>query len=267
MRINHERVATVALLAAVAFLARGQQPVPLSTSGFDVASVKTISRNQRPPVRLDCSPGTFRSTVNLGLVVAWAYGFKANEIFGGQSWRELFGARFDIEAVSDRAIGLDECKSRIQSLLGERFKLALHRETRDQPVYALAVAKSGPKFREATGEPGNPSDVPSINSTPIRSALDNSSVRGLTMPQLAAFLQVELIRAEHLGGVENRPVVDRTGLTGVYQIHLDFSRRPDDDTHPDLFTALQEQLGLKLEPRKEPVEVLVVDNVEKPKEN
>ena len=142
----------------------------------------------------------------------------------------------------------------LQSLLADRFHLALHRETREIPVYALVPGKNGPKFHES------PPDAKGILRMNGRGKL---VAMGGTMTQLAGWFS-------NANGVD-RPVLDETGLGGHYDFTLEWAnpRTTDasDSTVPWIFTAMREQLGLKLEPRRAPVEVLVIDHVDLPGEN
>jgi uncharacterized protein (TIGR03435 family) len=129
----------------------------------------------------------------------------------------------------------------LQTLLAERFKLAMHSETRELPVYALVVGKSGPKIQEVTEGIGT--------MTTGRGRLN------CRLP-IAAF-------ARYLSPTLGRTVLDRTGLTGAFEIKLEWA--PDDESSgPSIFAAVQEQLGLKLESAKGPVEILVIEHAEKP---
>jgi uncharacterized protein (TIGR03435 family) len=144
----------------------------------------------------------------------------------------------------------------LQALFTERFNLVAHRETRELPIYVLTVDKGGPKLAP-TADPAN-------NST----STGRGSLKGKAM-KTAAF-------AKELSNSLGQSVVDRTGLTGEYDITLQWDPEPVSGTapetaklseHPDLFTGIRQQLGLKLEARKGPVEVLVVDQAERPSAN
>jgi len=150
--------------------------------------------------------------------------------------------------VVDQTTRQAQLEERLQSLLEERFHLVCHREMRELPVYELVVAKGGLRMKEVPADP----------NFKLRMPKGRILANGGTTGMLASVLSNQL----------NRPVTDKTGLTARYAIDLQFA--PEDvpaDPHPSLFTALQEQLGLKLEGRKSPSEVLVIDHVEKPSEN
>jgi uncharacterized protein (TIGR03435 family) len=154
-----------------------------------------------------------------------------------------------------------------REILVERFGLKVHHETRTLPVYALVVAKGGPKMTASKPQPNDPDGMPG-NPGVLNTSLGRETGRGA----LIEFL------AEDLSDALGRKVVDKTGLTGRYDFTLTWA--PDDDAAamgssassgapqgPSLFTAVQEQLGLKLEPVKAPVDVVVIDHLEKPSEN
>jgi uncharacterized protein (TIGR03435 family) len=142
----------------------------------------------------------------------------------------------------------------LRALLADRFKLKIHREMKDQPVYELVVAKNGPKIK--------PSSSDKFSLTTGRGHLEFHHA------SMAVFIGYLYGRPGFPQQAADRPVLDRTGLQGFYDLTLDWA--PDSDpnpTGPSLFTALEEQTGLKLEPRKAPFEFLVIDHVEKPTEN
>jgi uncharacterized protein (TIGR03435 family) len=195
-----------------------------------------------------------------------AYGVRDFQIQGGPNW--LSSDRYDIIAknASDDASArtlprnerIKQSQQRLQGLLAERFQLKLHRETRDLQEYALLIGKNGAKLQEIK-------DLPEYG---ISSSCGRMTGTRTLMTGLAVYLAREL----------GRPVVDRTGLTGKYNFQLTYTpdsgscSRPADPSDPaaanpgdgpSIFTALQEQLGLKLESIKGPVEVIVVDHAEK----
>jgi uncharacterized protein (TIGR03435 family) len=211
------------------------------------------------------------SNTSLQMLVAWAYDVYSDRLYGKPSW--LDSVQYDIVANGPegsrplrREPGqVSPLQQMMRTLLADRFKLIIHRETRKLPMYALVAAKTGPKVRLT--EPG---DSMSQNpfSMPGRGRLIGTQV---SAEMLAKVLSDQL----------SRSVQDRTALKGVFDFVLEWE--PDtqsigaDDTPapsagvrtgPSLFSALQEQLGFRLEPRKGPVEILVIDHIERtPTEN
>jgi uncharacterized protein (TIGR03435 family) len=241
---------------------------------FDVASIRQNVSSTDNHYHIYSSPndGNFRAVnITLKTLLNFAFAMPETRIVGGPAWIDT--DKFDIEAkadpdVSDRMKNLTSDQGRLQkqqmlqSLLADRFKLTVHRETRQLPVYALVLAKGGPKFAESKE-----------NGTTV------SAKRGHLIMQSrnsAATL------AEELSKVLGRDVLDQTGIEGRYSIDLKWT--PDDSaappptgqqqatpmpdaSGPSIFTAIQEQLGLKLQPIKAPVQVLVIDHIEPPTPN
>jgi uncharacterized protein (TIGR03435 family) len=193
------------------------------------------------------SPGPGRLTVmtaTLKDMVAFAYRLRPHQVTGGPGWFD--GDKYDITAKSDGRVTNDQLKSMLQSLLATRFQLTFRRESREVPVYDLAVGKSGPKMH-------------GVDKAGLGLGLGETRLngRGATMAILANALSDRV----------DRVVRDKTGLAGYYEFTLTWSplgAPAEDRTQPDLFTAVQEQLGLKLEPAKGPVEVLSIDHAAKP---
>jgi uncharacterized protein (TIGR03435 family) len=175
----------------------------------------------------------------------------------------------------------------LQGLLEDRFKLKIHRETRELPVYALTIAKSGPRLRASKEGSCTPVDLSHLTAQEQPAPLfcggtsftrngDTRNVDGFGL-SMATFAGTTLSARLDL----DRPVIDKTGLDGMFDIHLEFAADaptsgpagagpgvvPTVDSGPSLFTALQEQLGLKLSPERGPVDVLVVDRIERPSGN
>jgi bla regulator protein blaR1 len=264
---------------------------PLPT--FEVASIK-LDRSGTP-FRFfrfsDPSRFTTRNIPAKGLI-QFAYHVLPFQISGGPSWIESEG--YDIEAKVDDSVvaelqklpreqRMDQFRLMLRSLLGDRFKLNLNVQTKELPIYALVVAKSGPKLTPTTVNPDLPPSAqaqappqgPMIHMSPGR-----ITARMMPMSALAEVLGLE----SELGG---RLVIDQTGIQGKYDFTLEFAPErpeplpgtagappmgmkgppPPDPNAPSIFTAIQQQLGLKLEPQKGPVEVLVIDHIEKPSEN
>jgi uncharacterized protein (TIGR03435 family) len=201
-----------------------------------------------------------------------AYAVPGPQILGGPNW--IASDRFDIEDKVDDAVVAEMAKlgrdqrnqterQLVQQLLADRFKLAVHFETKELPVYALVVAKGGPKLT-ASKEPDKGTSTSSNNG--------RLTAKGMTMENLAQRLTQNLAR--ELG----RVVIDKTGIEGKYDLDLTWS--PENNSAamanasneassagPSILTALQEQLGLKLESTRAKVEALVIDHIEQPSEN
>ncbi len=213
---------------------------------------------------LAASPGllTIRNLA-LRTIIGAAYNTAEYQI-SGPRWLEQ--ERFDIVAKTDgSATGEDEMLPLLRPLLAERFHLAMHRETKQLPAYVLTVGTNGPKL-EAADAGGT--------GLPFKKANKSSGARihsaRLTMPEFAEILSRRL----------GHPVLDRTGLAGAYRVTLEWAgenkapkpgktdkAKPDtakpDPDRPSIFTALHDQLGLRLQARKAPVEIFVIDRIEK----
>jgi len=273
------------LLAAI-FALGGQAQTGLQTGpvtaapSFEVASIKPDnSGGGGISLNIEQS-GRFRGTgVSLKLLMENAYQVKDAQIIGAPAW--LASDRFVIDAKPDEATAAemqklnpeqreDKLMLMLRALLEERCQLKLRKETRDLPVYALTVGKSGPKFHQSVPAAGDKSEM----GHGIRFGRGEMEANDIEMGMAVDVL------SQMLG----RPVVDKTGLAGKY----DFSLKWAPDEHegqmfkgagdapappsaepagPSIFTAVQEQLGLKLEAQKSPMMVLVIDHIEKPSAN
>lgn len=256
----------------IAGSAFGQPAAPPLT--FEVASVKPSTEVRGMFIRYPPGGGLRVAGATLKNLISMAYGVREFLISGAPAWVDR--ERFDIEArattsdaaesPTDPANSAEQRKviERLRNLLADRFQLTFHRETREEQVYALAVAKGGPKFRESTDDPGR-----------IRMGRGTLIGHAVGMGLLALNLSNEL----------GRRVIDKTGLTGKYNFELEWTPGesspeapgpvppgaelppPPAPNGPSVFTALPEQLGLRLESQKGPVEIFVVDRAEKPSEN
>jgi uncharacterized protein (TIGR03435 family) len=235
---------------------------------FDVTSVKPNTSGD-DSVAMAPSPGGITITnATLQMMMRLAYRIQDFQMIGGPSWLDT--ARFDVVARAQSSMRQQDLSPMMQALLADRFRLAAHDETRELPVYALVRTRNdtgfGPRFH-------TPSDcippvdrqlarTPSVQAANLPSC-DNKvlpgdmSSRGVTMRALAVNLSV----------FAGRTVIDRTGFEGTFDYQLtwgpDVSSAGSTDA-PSLFTALQDQLGLKLESTRGPVTVVVIDSVEKP---
>jgi uncharacterized protein (TIGR03435 family) len=246
------------LLTALA--AWGQGPV------FEVASVKP-SQSLREGSSIRNQPGRFE-TVNTTLAKLIEYALPAQDfqVVGGPGW--IRDARFDILAstgqsdsdVKSQAERIARIRARLRHLLEDRFQLQLREEQREMPVYWLEVEKGGVRMKVA-----EPIGNVNMNGGAAGSTL---SGKGMTMPRLA----------EILSGIASRPVNDETGLNGAYDLELKYSldmaapgagapTKDSSTVYPSLFTALKEQLGLRLTGKKGTAAVWVVVRAERPGEN
>jgi uncharacterized protein (TIGR03435 family) len=205
------------------------------------------------------------------LMVMNAYGIQFSQLIGAPDW--LSSEIWTIDARAEGNPSRDELMLMLQSLLEERFHLKVHRASREMPVYVLTVGKNGLKLPApkegacATPVPGKPEPTAPpcgrvrISMSPQGTLMEGGSA---AMSELARVLAIPL----------RRPVIDRTALSGVYDIRLQFADEaadatplPTDTPNSGIFTAIQEQLGLKLESAKGPVDVLVIDRIDRPTAN
>ena len=227
------------LLSWMACGASGQ-----SAPAFEEASVKPVPPPgaNGTPTHVSEDPGMINySGLSLLDLLTVAFHVKPRQV-DGPEW--LGSARYHIKAKLPAGATEDQIPRMLQTLLTNRFKLAAHQETKVIPVYALVVGKNGPKVKQAEGEDGL-----------VR--LSSSHNGG----KLTGHLTIELL-ADRLSSLLDRPAVDMTGLKGAFEIKLAWSNDIDANA-PPLCTAVQEMLGLKLDPRKAHVEFLVIDHVER----
>ena len=199
------------------------------------------------------------------------------QVVGLSGW--MISKRYDIDAkvgdaevaaMSKLPLSYNPYRFMQQALLADRFKLKVHFETRELPIYALVVAKGGPKLKASEIDPANRAKT--VKPAFLQAGSGKAAGGGVTMSMLVEVLE----RQEEVGNPPDgrgRKVVDKTNLSGLYDWTLhwapwqDLSSELSDSKGPSLFTALQEQLGLKLEPTKGVVEVVVIDHIELPSEN
>jgi bla regulator protein blaR1 len=248
---------------------------------FEVASIKPANPDT-PGSSIQLVPGGGLNMrgIPLKTMIALAYAVRDFQVSGGPGW--VGTERFDITARIDAAAAKtqtdlakmtagefktvrDESNERLRGLLADRFQLVVHKETKEQPIYTLVVSKSGPKLQE-------------VKEAGARQGMNMG--RGRAQGFGAS---VEML-VQDISGVMGRPVIDKTGLNGKYDFVLEWTPDPGADARaqgfgngvtepapapggPTIFTALQEQLGLKLESQKGPVENIVIDRAEKPSEN
>lgn len=241
-------------LATIIFQSLAQSPPATARPSFDVASIKpsatTIGGRQGPPGgTLRYMPGKVIGNVTARRIITEAYHLTDYQVFGGPAW--IDNDRFDIEAKAATADDETQLREMLQTLLADRFKLVLRRETKEMPVYALTVGKKGSKLSEASKE------SPGFQTIPVKAgAGDQGGYRILDRGTMQHF-------ADTLSRVPSvdRLVLDRTGLEGTYVLNLLW------EADESITTAVQDQLGLKLEPQRATADVVYVDHVEKPSPN
>ncbi len=253
---------------------------------FDVSSIKPAAPGGRG-MFIHPMPGGRVNITNMSLkmLIEIAYRVQPFQISGGPGWTE--SEHYDIVATPDHAVNQSDWPVMLQWLLADRFHLVFHRETRELPVYALVMArkdgKLGPGMTESKEGGCTPFD-PNKPPLPPEAGKSMCGTRRMSLRSLTGFdLQIDDI-VPMLSRMLGRRVINKTGLSGKFDMQMEF--RPDesqiammapagspplpvpaDASGPSLFTALQEQLGLKLESQKGPVEALVIDRAEKPSEN
>jgi len=249
----------VVLPLVLLFCAYGEQ-----TSGakleFEVASVKPNKTGQRGG-RLNTEPGHLTITnMTLRTCIRAAFGLQNYQLTGGTA--SIEDEPYDIVAKAESAVGDEQLMLMLRRLLAERFKLKYHKESKEMKGLALLVGKNGPRLHpvEPAGKGWSRNGVGSIEGQEV------------SIPRLA----------EILAGRLGYPVVDLTAIKGVFDIKLNWTPDPDavrnpaeekespavsDPSGPSMFSALQEQLGLRLEARKVPVEIVAIDHVERPSAN
>lgn len=258
-------------LTAALFICAGRaqsQSAGASAQSFEVASIKPNRSGARNSGFKRFTGGELDATnITLKMLISFAYDIPQERILQGAAW--LDSERYDIlakpEAGPDRPVdrSMGAIKLRTQTLLADRFKLDLHKETRQLPIFRLLVEKGGPKHL-----------LPPKGVTPD---LFTNGRHVTCQAASMAFFAKNFLTGE-VGG----PVLDETGIEGNFDFSMDWAaadnpvrrsgdavddRIASDSTGPSIFTALREQLGLKLEAGKGPVEVLVIGHVEKPSEN
>lgn len=239
--------------------------------GFDVVSIKP-SDPLSTSMSIGISPGgSFQARgVTLMSLITQAYDVRGFQVSGAPGWAEIDRyvistkdeapgpSEKELTAMSDaqRTEFRERMLGKLQIMLADRFQLKLHRETKEMPIYSLTVAKSGSKLQVHAQDGGRESST-NVNRTDDGKA----AITAMNVP-------IESV-VRFLSGQVGRTVLDNTGLTEKYDFKMTFlpEMASADTTGPSLFTALQEQLGLKLDSAKGPVSMVVIDSVQKPSEN
>ena len=253
----------------------------LSFQSFEVTSVKPAAPDARGTfVRTTAGGMVTVSNMPLKELMVLAWRIQPYQISGGPPW--IASERFDISAKPEHTPNDGELQLMLQGMLADRFQLITHRETRELTVYALVLArkdgKLGPKLTEAK-EGG--CTMPDFTRPPAQPPVRNCGQQMMSPRSLSAVAAPISQIVPALARMLGRTVIDKTGLIGKYDISLEWTpdesqmamlppdapKPTSDGAGPSIFTAIQEQLGLKLEAQKGPVEILVIDRVEKPSEN
>jgi uncharacterized protein (TIGR03435 family) len=278
--------ASMALVAPVVVGALGAPAFPAAIDSsaherpsFDeaIVSPNATGGNLRRVSMLILPDGTWEATnVTLESMIRMSYRLQESQLIGGPAW--MYTDRFDIRAKSDASGSVADVPLRVQSLLAERFNLRVHDETRDLPIYSLVIdrndLRSGPRLMRAAVdcagisrtrremapiEPRRPDGRPTCGTI---IGMGRLSGGGVTMPQIAQAL------SQYTG----RTVIDRSGLSGTFDYDLEFTPNPavrgsGSNAGNSIFTAVREQLGLRLDAQRGPVSVVVIDSVQQPVKN
>ena len=263
-----------------------------SMPSFAVVSVRPTNPNQELS-HGGVSPDSYsaeRTTMEQVLAYAFGLGYE-HELINAPSW--LTHEHFDVQGKLDddqvaslRKLGRDDREERmrrmVQSMLTERFNLRYHFETRELPVYLLEIAKGGLKCpRDTTSPPAiaDPSrprfrwsaaaapPPPPPGWLPPSPSQQKTLMQSLHMRTKGWPFWLIVATLSHQTELEGRPVIDKTGLEGAYDCEMKWSQAESDGTDQFFFTAVRDQLGLRLQPSKGPVEVLVIDSISRPSAN
>jgi uncharacterized protein (TIGR03435 family) len=252
----------VGIMVACALSGVAQEVRP-KFDAFDVATVKPVDVDAKAGrmFRMDGTHRWVATNFTLQALIALGYDMNPRTISGGPEWMD--SQKFNIEAVTPGDVSPTQLEQMrmLRELLVERFGLKFHRQNKEMPIYALSVAKSGPKLKPAA----QPDDPPKIIGVVYPDRIEVPA-RSVTMDDFVAMLQRATL---------DKPTVNRTGLTEKYDFDLKFAQdqsqyggqvgaAPDDTQSPPLFTAVQEQLGLRLEATRGTVSTMVVDAAVRP---
>ena len=243
---------------------------------FDVASVKEDKSADGGMEWRSTDDGFSAKNLSLKGLISTAYNINSDLISGGPSWVDSTGYDLNAKVSGEDVAALQKLTGEqrnvmLQPVLADRFKLKVHFETKMLPIYDLEIAKNGPKL--AT------SSAPKFDKNKPRDPAVKYAGTMMTRPgSFTAYGTEVSVLAGQLAYIIGHPVIDKTGLTGIYDFDLKYAKPEEQggsgktdngsaEQAPSIFTALQEQLGLKLQSTKGPVKTLVIDHVEKPAEN
>ncbi|HVV44952.1 MAG TPA: TIGR03435 family protein [Bryobacteraceae bacterium] len=246
-----------AILMSIAAGLTWSQTGPL----FDAASVKALPPGTRfAPIRRDSGRVSAAAT-SLQFLIGEAWGVGPDQVTG-PDW--LSDEMFSVVATFPDDTPAEQFQMMLQNLLAERFHLAVHRERKTIDGYDLVIAKGGPKLKEST-ESSQPRETGRFGRDGATLVYTKMSISRFAGEMPMRIRQANGPRGAALGAIR---VIDKTGLAGDYDFSIHYAREGDDDPGPDLFAALETQVGLKLQPEKIPLDFIVVDRAEKsPGEN
>jgi len=258
--------AVLVVIAVCGMLAQSPAGRP-AFDAFEVATIKPAGPEVGRFIRMQSAHRFFAKNHTLKSLIGAAYNLTPRAISGGPAWVD--SDRYDILAGTPGEVrpNPEEQMSMLRVRLADRFRLSFHRERKELPIYALTVAKGGSRLKDSKGTPDGLPDLVNV----VFSDHILLPARNATMAQFAWMMQRAVV---------DRPVVDRTGLTGRYDFDLEWAHDEtqfggqlnrtasgDGPVRPDLFAAMRDQLGLRLEATKGPVDVFVIDRAERPSEN
>jgi uncharacterized protein (TIGR03435 family) len=286
--MKHGVLAATVMLAGAMHAAAQNFPMPLTTGDssaaidakvklpeYDVASIKENKSGTNRMEWRSTDDGFSATNLHMKSLIASAYGVNEELVSGGPGWLNSSGFDINAKVAGEDMAALKNLSGKqraamLQPLLQDRCKLKAHVATRMLPIFNLEVSRAGTKLKQSNApkfDKAEARDHPDIKySGTTMSGPGYFTAYGISMSQLA----------DNLTYVVDHTVVDKTGLSGTYDIQLKFARgedtassKPDNgaDPAPSIFTALEEQLGLKLQSTKGPVDTLVIDSIEKPSEN
>jgi uncharacterized protein (TIGR03435 family) len=252
-----------------------QQPAARNAfEAFDVATIKLVPQEDAKAgryIRMQSDHRFQAKNYTISGLIAAAYNLTPRAISGGPAWAE--SDRYDVIGATPGELRptYDDQMTMLRKLLTDRFNLTFHHEPKEFSIYELSVAKGGAKLTASSAPPDEPNNVTSTLFPAASGGIDRALLpaHNVTIGQFASVLQRAIV---------DRPVVDHTGLTDRYDFQLEWTpddsefggqlpAGPPDSPKPGLFTALQQQLGLRLEATRGPIQTLVIDHLEKPSEN
>jgi len=249
-------------------------PTRPSFEGFEVATIRPVASqdfNVGRYIRMQSAHRFQAKNYTVNGLIAAAYDLNPKAIVGGPDWAQT--DRYDVIAATPGELRpvYDDQMRMLRKLLNDRFNLEFHRGKKEFAIYELTVAKGGPNLKPSAAPPDEPYNVTTTLYPAASGGIDHALLpaRNVTLQQFASVLQRAIL---------DRPVVDHTGLVSRFDFELEWTpdesqfggqlpQGPPDSARPGLFTAMQQQLGLKIEATRGPVETLVIDHLDRPSDN